>query len=265
MPILRPETIKTTVLHVECVQALGFWRYDNLAMPHWRFYWNQTPGARIIFKESMFEMLPDRCWAIPPETHFSSDHSTPFTHFCMHFTAGPPFDQVTPQIFELPASADLMAPVTRLIRTVPDDSKGYRVSILSSRLVYTVLDHLPEDIFSSRTGALLPTEVFEYIDENCTKRVTVSELARIAGMNTDAFIRSFRHKMHITPARYMLRKRLDRACILLTHTDMSIKQIASECGFRDRNYFTTVFRRERGVTPAQMQNFGRGTDHETNE
>jgi transcriptional regulator GlxA family with amidase domain len=40
---------------------------------------------------------------------------------------------------------------------------------------------------------------------------------------------------------------------LLRHTDRSIEQIARECGFRDRYYFTRVFAKHRQTTPAAFR------------
>ena len=43
--------------------------------------------------------------------------------------------------------------------------------------------------------------------------------------------------------------RLDKAEALLKHSDTPITQIAFEVGFKDANYFSTVFKKNRGMTP----------------
>ena len=53
--------------------------------------------------------------------------------------------------------------------------------------------------------------------------------------------------------RYLLELRLNTAMKLLRHTDHSIEQIARECGFGDRYYFTRIFTKHRQTTPAAFR------------
>jgi AraC-like DNA-binding protein len=41
--------------------------------------------------------------------------------------------------------------------------------------------------------------------------------------------------------------------VMLANTDMPLKQIASECGFKNVNYFNTIFKRHYTVTPSEMR------------
>jgi AraC family L-rhamnose operon regulatory protein RhaS len=52
------------------------------------------------------------------------------------------------------------------------------------------------------------------------------------------------------PARYLRETRLANAATMLAHSQASIEAIAEVCGFCDRNYFSTVFRKGYGVGPA---------------
>lgn len=48
---------------------------------------------------------------------------------------------------------------------------------------------------------------------------------------------------------YVLKVRLEKACILLVHSEMTIGNIATEVGFSSLSYFTSVFRRSKGIYP----------------
>ena len=48
---------------------------------------------------------------------------------------------------------------------------------------------------------------------------------------------------------YVNKTRLARSLKLLSSTDLSVAQIAAQCGFHNSNYFATVFKKAMGVSP----------------
>ena len=52
---------------------------------------------------------------------------------------------------------------------------------------------------------------------------------------------------------YINRLRIERAVELLTSTDKPINDIASEVGFTYPRYFSTLFKKIKGVTPTQFK------------
>ena len=57
----------------------------------------------------------------------------------------------------------------------------------------------------------------------------------------------------LTPTQYILRVRVEHATELLTHTDRSLADIATACGFYDQADFTRKFGRLTSMTPAQFR------------
>ena len=57
-------------------------------------------------------------------------------------------------------------------------------------------------------------------------------------MATNSFIRLFQNEMHISPQTYVKRQKIDRACMLLLHTDMKIEDIAWSLDFANRYHFS---------------------------
>ena len=52
---------------------------------------------------------------------------------------------------------------------------------------------------------------------------------------------------------YITQKRLAYACHLLETSQISVAQIAADCGFENANYFTTVFKNEYGIPPSKYR------------
>jgi AraC-like DNA-binding protein len=78
----------------------------------------------------------------------------------------------------------------------------------------------------------------------------VRHLADLAQMHPETFARAFRRRFGITPIRFRLETRLNRAAHLgWSRPDLTIADIAVQCGFNDLAFFHRSFRQQFGVTP----------------
>lgn len=76
------------------------------------------------------------------------------------------------------------------------------------------------------------------------------QLAGIAGLSRGHITRLFRDQTGYTPSVYLRRARVARARQLLADVNLSIKQIARQCGFADAYHFSRVFREIDGLSPS---------------
>jgi transcriptional regulator GlxA family with amidase domain len=74
-------------------------------------------------------------------------------------------------------------------------------------------------------------EVQQWALSNLAGDLSVGSLAAHANMSRRSFIRQFTDTTGSTPARWVLRQRLDQARTLLEATDWSVGDIATACGF----------------------------------
>ena len=72
-------------------------------------------------------------------------------------------------------------------------------------------------------------------------------------MSRSTLNRNFSKAFGMTPMRYLNKLRLDHAAELLASSNLSISEIARQCGFEDSNYFTRAFRRKFGTAPGQWR------------
>jgi len=97
--------------------------------------------------------------------------------------------------------------------------------------------------------------VSEFIHANMTsQRITIDMLADHMCMSRSQLNRRMMSVAGDTPNNYVIRVKLEKAVRLLKGTDMSVKEIAWDCGFDDANYFIRVFRANYGITPQQYRN-----------
>src|SRR4030095_9181077 len=77
----------------------------------------------------------------------------------------------------------------------------------------------------------------------------VSGLSALAHMSAFHFARLFKQSTGVSPHRFVVGRRIERAKQLLETGDASIATIAQAVGFRTASHFATVFHRSTGQTP----------------
>ncbi|UCD50802.1 MAG: AraC family transcriptional regulator [Phycisphaerales bacterium] len=96
-------------------------------------------------------------------------------------------------------------------------------------------------------------EVIRYINRNYSSPIMVEELASLMCLSVNQFERKFKQVFQISPAKFLVRYRIHRACYDLLHTDQTITQIAQQHGFYDHSHFIRHFRTTMGMTPNQYR------------
>ena len=86
-------------------------------------------------------------------------------------------------------------------------------------------------------------------DARYCERLTVSDMARAAGLSRAHFSREFRRTFGESPHAYLLTRRLERAAALLRNTDHSVAEICFSVGLSSVGSFTSSFTRTYGCSP----------------
>jgi AraC family transcriptional regulator len=105
-------------------------------------------------------------------------------------------------------------------------------------------------------GGLPPARlkrVVEYIESNLDKNITLTQLARVANMSLYYFAVLFRQSTNLSPHRYILGKRVERAKELLHDPKLSVLDVSMNVGFEHQNNFARAFRRVIGVSPTEFK------------
>jgi transcriptional regulator GlxA family with amidase domain len=83
--------------------------------------------------------------------------------------------------------------------------------------------------------------------------LTVTDLARAAGLSPAHFSREFRRTFGESPHAYLLTRRLERAAALLRATDHSVADICVSVGLSSIGSFTSSFGATFGASPVQYR------------
>lgn len=89
----------------------------------------------------------------------------------------------------------------------------------------------------------------EHIAHHLAEPIYVGALAGMAGLGTSAFSRLFKRSTGRTLPQYVNELRIARACALLAETDLTVNQIAGDCGFVSPAHFQRKFREHQHCAP----------------
>lgn len=84
---------------------------------------------------------------------------------------------------------------------------------------------------------------------NPARSFSIAELAAHCGLSASRFGHLFREQVHLTPRQFCEKLRLELAMQLLSHTGMSVSEVAWKAGFTDPLYFSRRFVRAFGKPP----------------
>jgi AraC-like DNA-binding protein len=91
------------------------------------------------------------------------------------------------------------------------------------------------------------------IDRDISKTLDVGALAQELGCSAAYLSRLFQRSFGFSPTAYQLRRRCERARLLLTQNDVPIGEVAAALGFHDASHFAKHFRRQSGMSPQRFR------------
>lgn len=95
----------------------------------------------------------------------------------------------------------------------------------------------------------------KYIEENLSKKISLSEVAELVNMSGSAFSHFFKKKTGISFITYVNNLRVAKACDLLASTSLSASEICYDCGFNNKSNFIRIFTKRKNMTPIEYRNY----------
>ena len=90
--------------------------------------------------------------------------------------------------------------------------------------------------------------VAAHIQRHCAQNLNLRELAASARMSVAQLERYFKAIFKLSPRQLLLKARLDAACRLLGG-DLTVTEVAAQCGYTDHSAFSRQFKARVGLSP----------------
>ena len=94
--------------------------------------------------------------------------------------------------------------------------------------------------------------ISEYINQHYGEELDLAHLSREFSISESYLSRKFKRTSGVGINEYITFVRIMNAERILRSEKCSITEVASRCGFNDSNYFSSVFKRIKGITPLKF-------------
>lgn len=224
--------------------------------------WFVLDNTRLEVEENQFFILPAE------EAHqYGSSDEAPWTIYWIHFL-GPKagaFYQQLQGVRDLPVTkesriSDRKEQFNELLNVMEnelsDASVNYVnlcVSSLLASFVYPKTYQQARYAKEKAENTFFISLATHYMNEHIDHTVTIDELASLYGYSRSYFYRLFVKETGFTPITYFNTIKMRRAAEMLTGTGMKVKQVAYQLGYDDPYYFSRLFKKIMGCSPAEIK------------
>ncbi len=131
------------------------------------------------------------------------------------------------------------------------NEKYENTPILTDQQIAALCDLMPKIIFDSGIeieNDTLCSEITQYINQNISKRHSISDLCRKFHISKTTLYGIFKNNYNTTVNDYVLNQKIVIAKKLLKETDLPICEISEKIGFENYTYFCKLFKQKEGKT-----------------
>ena len=216
---------------------------------------SKSAGSHQVSEGSMFLLFPGEWHTYMP------DKSTGWNEYWIGFDgkiiddwAKNGFFKKESPIFNIGLNEEVIAMYKRAIIIAENQEANYQQALsgIAAYLISMAL-YMSRNIDFSKSDIAKQINIAKVaIHENITS-ITPEKLAELTCMSYSKFRKIFREYTGFAPSQYIQEVRINMAKEMLTNTSKSIKEIAFELGYENKDYFFTVFRKVTGMTPVNYR------------
>lgn len=162
-------------------------------------------------------------------------------------------------VFAISEPIVLASHIRKALRVLenPTDMTGLDGSVIAYQLLMDLFKYVWNDEKENHDSHSKRLRlVFEMIDREIDSSLTIDRLAEVAGVTPQYFCEIFKTVTKQRPTEYINQRRIDRAReIIIREPLKKISDIAAEVGFESNSYFSTVFKKQEGISPNKFREF----------
>ena len=255
------DTLQITLLIAQRSELGPEWNQADTADAFNRVYCVESGAAWLRHHGREIRMQPGELHLIPAQTRLSFGCPAEVTIQWAHFTATVLgglnlFSVVDCPYKAVPGPQDAAPELMRQLREEagrPDTASALSVRSRLLRLLAILFRESPPDDGDIGAGLLRFQPVLHYVETHLHRPLRVPELARLMHVDTAHFSRLFTKALGVSPARYLLRRRVERVQRLLWETEDTLAAIADRTGFSDAFHLSKTFKRVTGIPPRDFR------------
>ncbi len=214
-----------------------------------------SPGEIVfINSEIIHNFFPNDC--VYQIINFDADNIFLKTTLCkdiLHVFSG---NHICVLPFSKEVAPDIYHMANQLFDYASADFSNNRLLVLGALfellgLIYATHHYTEKERIPTVTNRFKP--LLQYVESSYMLPITVADMAGICNMSSSHFSVLFHNFFRQTPMNYLNAYRVERACLMLVHTEYSITEVSYRCGFNDSTYFIKVFKKYKNSTPKKYR------------
>jgi len=222
-----------------------------------------TKGKGIIeLAGQKTELTPNTFFIIPKNTphHYQSSVDAPWSIYWVHFIG-----DHAPILYErylerqqfghfIPYDERRITAFNEVFALLSQSFDTANLEVLNIRLLNFLTSFIyHREISPGVNDQNMVSNAIAFMKANINNQYTIDELAKHQKLSVSHYSRLFYQKAGSTPVRYFNQLKIQRSCQMLYFTDRNIKEICAELGFDDPYYFSRLFKKLMGISPANYK------------
>ncbi len=200
----------------------------------------------------------------PPNSHhqYWADAAQPWTIYWMHLSGSmlPQYEKHLGLVDSSPVRHigthdTIIAEFTHLIARHPlamSSADWFRIQTNAIAVLGRIAE-LPHNIADIATAYGPVQKAIALIDASLDQIFDLQRFSAEAGLGRRHFTRQFIRVTGMSPGEWFSRRKMQRACSMITMPNIQIKEIAHRLGYEDALYFNRVFKRVIGIPPGKYR------------
>ena len=257
-------------IEIESQERTNDWSMSKLqSHNYFELYFLLSGTRRFFLNDKSFNITAPVACIIPP--------------FCMHKTEGSAYSRIniniSPTILT-PSEKDFLDSLSKNVLfkidlkkaqpflTLLKSASAIEGNPLNEELMHSFLHvllyllqgdaliplHIPAENPKSKSKMNLTiTRVIEYINAHYQEDFKLDDLCKLFFISKNSLCQQFYNLMHCSIIQYRTFIRISKAKELLISSKKSLEQIAELCGFSSANYFSLIFKKSVGLSPANYR------------
>jgi AraC family transcriptional regulator len=162
--------------------------------------------------------------------------------------------QIRPQLQMRAPRFQHLAWALRAELEADDSSDPLYAESLCTAMIVRLIDAEPvlERKRGNRLAPRIAARVVDFVESNLDQRLTLTELAALAGLSVPHFKVLFRETLGMPVHQYVVQRRVERARHLLLEGRLGASQVALEAGFAHQSHMAHWMNRLLGVSPREL-------------
>lgn len=233
------------------------WNNSNVVLPCNAFYFVLGGDGHIEDHRKHMRLRAGYAYLLPINVKHRSYCDTSIEKYwgCFSMELFPQFDvfELMDEIVELgPFEIDDPSYFTKRLERWSMADYFYFQSMIY-RLFGGLDDYFSNVLTRHSRNAELYSGLFSFVDDRLDARLKVGEIAEAVKLSPPHLSRMFKQDIGVTLKSFLSGKLNQKACALLSGTNLKVKDIAHKLGYDDEYYFLRAFKNQNGQSPSQYR------------